>query len=368
VAFNINSNNTESVMSKKYKTAVYIGRFQPIHKAHLETVKKALDKAEQLIIFVGTDNRPRTIKNPFSTDERRLIIEDAIQEYFGEEVRKWEAGPSTSILKRVKIVGCRDYKYNNYNWSSEIFSKALANGATDGKDTILIGCMKDESSYYLKMFPQWSFKKVPYLYNLDATDVRTEVYETGNVNEYSEYLESTTIRKIERDLPKFQEEYEYYKKYKVSHSYADESIPYNPIHNTADALVIKSGCVLLVKRKFHPGKNKYALPGGFINEEESIKDSSLRELKEETGLRVPTRELEDKIKNYKYFDHPYRSLRGRVITHVFLYDLGYGALPRIREGSDAKGAEWVPMADVMKMEDELFEDHYDIIVQMTSKY
>lgn len=355
-------------MSKQYKTAVYIGRFQPIHKAHLETIEKALEKAEQLIIFIGTDNRPKTIKNPFSTDERKLIIQDAIQEHFGEEVRKWEAGPSTSILSRVKFIGCRDYKYNDYNWSSEIYSKALANGATSGKDTLLIGCMKDDTSYYLKMFPQWSFERVPYLYSLDATDIREEVYQTGTLDKYKEYVTPTTLLKLERTLPQFSDEYEYYTRYKKTHSYRDENIPYNPIHNTADALVIKSGCVLLVKRKFHPGKNKYALPGGFINEHESIRDASVRELKEETGIRVPTQELEDKIKNYKYFDHPYRSLRGRVITHVFLYDLGYGALPEIKEGSDAKGAQWIPMADVMKMEDELFEDHYDIIVQMTSKY
>lgn len=356
-------------MSKKYKTAVYVGRFQPIHKAHLETIEKALDKAEQLIIFVGTDNRPGDIKNPFTTSERKSIIEDAIQEHFGEEIRKWEAGPSTSILTRIKIIGCRDYKYNDYNWSSEIYSKALANGATDGKDTLLIGCMKDDTSYYLKMFPQWKFDKIPYLYELDATDIRTEVYETGEVKEFEKYIMKSTKKKVESLLPSYREEYEYYKNYKMNHSFADERIPYNPIHNTTDALVIKSGCVLLVKRKFHPGKNKYALPGGFIDENESIKESVLRELKEETGIRVPPRQLENSIKDYQYFDHPKRSLRGRVITHAFLFDLGYeGGLPSVKEGSDAKGTEWVPMADVMKMEDELFEDHYDIIVQMTSKY
>ncbi len=347
---------------------MYIGRFQPIHNAHLKTIETALDQANQLIIFVGTDNRPQTIKNPFTTSERKKIIRDAIQEYFGEEVGKWEAGPSTSITKRIKIVGCRDYKYNNYNWSSEIFSKALASGATSGKDTLLIGCMKDDTSYYLKMFPQWTFEKVPYMYDLNATDVRKEVFEKGKVDKYSKYLQESTIRKVNRSLSKFREEYEYYKAYKDKHSFKDQSISYSPIHNTTDALVIKSGCVLLVKRKFHPGINQYALPGGFIDRYESIEDSSLRELKEETGIRLPTRILRDKIVDRQTFDHPERSLRGRVITHVFLFDLGYGALPDIKEGSDAKGTEWVPMADVMKMEDELFEDHYDIICQMTSKY
>lgn len=355
-------------MGKKYKTAVYIGRFQPIHKAHLKTIETALEKAQQLIIFVGTDNRPPTIKNPFSTDERKSIIRDAIQEYFGEEVGKWEAGPSTSILTRIKIIGCRDYKYNNFNWSSEIYSKALANGASSDKDTLLIGCMKDDTSYYLQMFPQWTFEKVPYMYELDATDIRTEVFENGEVDEYRQYLQKTTIQKVNAKLPSFAEEYEYYKTYKEKHSFKDDKIPYDPIHNTVDALVIKSGCVLLVKRKFHPGINQYALPGGFIDRYESIEDAAIRELKEETRIRVPARILRDKIKDKQIFDHPERSLRGRVITHVSLFNLGHGALPDIKEGSDAKGAEWVPMSDVMKMEDQLFEDHYDIICQMTSKY
>lgn len=356
-------------MGKQYKTAVYIGRFQPIHKAHLKTIETALEKAEQLIIFVGTDNRPRTIKDPFTTEERKYIIEDSIQEYFGEEVRKWEAGPSTSILTRIKIVGCRDYKYNNYNWSSEIFSKALANGATSNKETLLLGCMKDESSYYLKMFPQWDFERIPYMYNLDATSVREEVYKNGEVDEYDEYLMDTTIKELNSKLPSFQEEFEYYQKYKDNHSFKNENIPYNPIHNTTDTVVVKSGCVLLIKRKFHPGINQYALPGGFLDSNEFIKESAIRELKEETRIKLPKSELEDKIKAYKYFDHPRRSLRGRVITHAFFIDLGYGPLPSVKKdgSSDTSGAEWVPMADVMKMEDELFEDHYDIIVNMTSK-
>lgn len=357
-------------MGKQYKTAVYIGRFQPIHLAHLETIERALEKAKQLIIFVGTDNRPKTIKNPFSTEERFDIIKDAIKEYFGEELKSsWTDFPKASVTDRIRLVGCRDYKYNNYNWSSEIFSKALANGATSDKDTVLIGCKKDESSYYLEMFPQWTLDEVDYLYDLDATDVRNRVYEKGNIGKYDKYLMNSTVEYIEHQLnkDKFVDEYEYYQNYKEMHKFKNPSLPYNAIHNTVDTVVVKSGCILLVKRKFHPGINQYALPGGFLDEKEFIKDSALRELKEETRIDVSKSELEKQIKEYRYFDHPERSLRGRIITHAFMIDLGYGPLPDIKEGSDAKGAEWVPMADVMKMEDELFEDHYDIIVNMTSK-
>lgn len=355
-------------MRKQYKTAVYIGRFQPIHNAHLETIKKALTKADQLLIFVGTDQRPCNIKNPFTTEKRIEIMTKAIKEYFGEPLTEtWSDKPKDSVLNNIKFVGCRDYMYNNYNWSSEIFSKALANGATPDKSTLLIGCFKDDTSYYLKMFPQWAFERMDYLWKLDSTDIRNEVYENGKVDEYKEYVQPSTVEYLNRILKERREEYQYYKSYKRDHCYSG-NVSYNPIHNTVDAVVIKSGCLLLVKRKFHPGINQYALPGGFVMEELSLKDSMLKELKEETRITIPKDELRKNIKSSKIFDHPRRSLRGRVITNVYMIDLGYGALPSVKEGSDASGAEWVPMADVMKMEDTLFEDHYDIIINMTSKY
>lgn len=355
-------------MGNQYKTAVYIGRFQPIHNAHLETISKALDKADKLLLFVGTDQRPTNIKNPFTTSERIEIITKAIKEYFGEPIReKWSDYPPESVMNRIKFIGCRDYMYNNYNWSSEIFSKALAHGATSDKDTLLIGCLKDDTSFYLKMFPQWTFERVPYMWQLNSTDVRNEVYETGSVGKYKEYIQPTTAEYLGMIPKEIREEYQYYKQYKEDHQYQGD-VSYNPIHNTVDAVVIKSGCLLLVKRKFHPGINQYALPGGFVMENLSLEDSMLKELKEETRIKIPKDELRKQIKSSKIFDHPRRSLRGRVITNVYLVDLGYGALPEIKEGSDASGAEWVPMADVMKMEDLLFEDHYDIIINMTSKY
>ena len=358
-------------MGKQYETAVYIGRFQPIHLAHLETIERALEKAKQLIIFVGTDSRPQTIKNPFNTKERFGIIKNAIKEYFNEPLnRPWSDFPKGSITDRIKLVGCRDYLYNNYNWSSEIFSKAIAKGATNDDSTLLLGCKKDESSYYLDMFQKWDFEEVDYLYELDATDIRTHVYEKGKVGKYAKYLMESTAEEVEKTLTdkRLVNEYDYYQQYKETHSFKNPSLPYEPIHNTVDAVVIKSGCVLLVKRKFHPGINQYALPGGFLDSTEFIEDATIRELREETRIDVSQNELKDKIESYKVFDHPQRSLRGRVVTHVRLIDLGYGPLPDIKEGSDAKGAEWVPIADVMKMEDELFEDHYDIIVKLTSKY
>ena len=357
-------------MSKQYKTAVYIGRMQPIHKAHLESIKTALDLAETLIIVVGSYNRSRSIKNPFSYEDRVGLIKESLKEFFGETDKNWK-DKSPSVLDRIMFIPVRDYMYNDYKWASEIYSKCISGGATENKSTVIVGCLKDDSSYYLKMFPQWSFKRIPYLYNLDATHIRNEWFEWGKLEKYSEYVSDYVQNKMNllaaynKELySDLKAEYEFLKEHKRMWDVA----PYPVTFTTVDTLVIKSGCVLLIKRGTQLGKNQYAMPGGYLNGGETIEDGALRELKEETHIVVPPAVLKGSIKDVKVFDHPKRSLRGRIITHVHLIDLGYGPLPEVKGGDDASGAFWLPMADVFQSEDKFFEDHYDIIVNMTSKY
>ena len=357
-------------MSKQYKTAVYIGRMQPIHKAHLESIKTALDLAESLIIVVGSYNRAKSVKNPFSYEERVVLIKESLKEFFGETDKNWK-DRTDSILNRITFIPVRDYMYNDYKWASEIYSKCIANGATETKSTVIVGCVKDDSSYYLKMFPQWSMKRIPYLYNLDATHIRNEWFETGELKKYSEYVSPYTLKEMNRiasyDKSLYSDlkaEFDFLKEHKRMWDVA----PYPVTFTTVDTLVIKSGCVLLIKRGTQLGKNQYAMPGGYLNANEGIEDGALRELKEETHIVVPPAVLKGSIKDVKVFDHPKRSLRGRIITHVHLIDLGYGPLPEVKGGDDASGAFWLPIADVFQSEEKFFEDHYDIIVNMTSKY
>ena len=54
-------------MTKKYDTLVFIGRFQPVHNAHLEIIRRATTLARQVVIIVGSANQPRTYKNPFTS-------------------------------------------------------------------------------------------------------------------------------------------------------------------------------------------------------------------------------------------------------------------------------------------------------------
>jgi bifunctional NMN adenylyltransferase/nudix hydrolase len=154
-------------------------------------------------------------------------------------------------------------------------------------------------------------------------------------------------------------EKEFIEKYKSQYS----SLPYPPIFVTTDAVVVQSGHVLLVKRRAEPGKGLWAFPGGFVNAagDKSIEDAMLRELNEETNIKLPEKVLRGSIEKVKVFDSPTRSKRGRTITHAFYIHLKDGEwnLPKIRASDDAEKAEWVPLHRVKS--DDMFEDHVDIL-------
>jgi bifunctional NMN adenylyltransferase/nudix hydrolase len=139
------------------------------------------------------------------------------------------------------------------------------------------------------------------------------------------------------------------------------SLPYPPIFSTADAIVIQSGHVLMIRRRAEPGRGLWALPGGYVNAltDKSVEAAAIRELREETMIKVPAPVLRGNIKDSRVFDAIDRSPRGRIITHAFKIVLPDGELPRVKGNDDAEKARWVPIAEVKS--EECFEDHYEII-------
>ncbi len=93
--------------------------------------------------------------------------------------------------------------------------------------------------------------------------------------------------------------------------------------------------VLLVQRGAPPFKDRWALPGGFIHEDEPLEQAALRELDEETGVR------DVYLEQLYTFGDPARDPRGRVIT-VAYYALIASDRQTLAAGSDAAAARWFP--------------------------
>ena len=95
--------------------------------------------------------------------------------------------------------------------------------------------------------------------------------------------------------------------------------------------------VLLIRRKGEPFKGCWALPGGFVNENESLERAAARELHEETGLTVSPSKLE----MLGAFGDPGRDPRGHTVTVAFV--TFRATETSIHPGDDAVEAEWHPL-------------------------
>ncbi len=330
--------------NRPYGTLVLIGRFQPLHNAHLEIIKRCTALADHLVIVVGSAHQPRTYKNPFSFEERAQMIRNATR----------------NLSLQIHVEANIDTIYNDQAWAVRV--QSIVSKYATGKVGI-IGHKKDESSFYLDMFPQWKFVNVDKIEPLGATDIR-DLYFKRDAN--MRFIEGVVPMSTFNFLTEFKEtpeyeqvirEREFVENYKKQYA----SLPYPPIFVTADAVVIQSGHVLMIKRRSEPGKGLWALPGGFVNAntDKSVEDAAIRELREETGIKVPSPVLRGSIIRSRVFDAVNRSARGRTITHAYHIQLPDGDLPKVKGNDDAEKARWVPISDVRS--EECFEDHFEIL-------
>lgn len=332
---------------KKYDTLVLIGRFQPLHSAHLEIIKRATALTDQLVVIVGSAKQPRTYKNPFTFAERREMILDATR----------------GLDLQVYVESNTDTIYNDQAWAVRVQGIVSKYRVLGGAGVGIIGHKKDDSSFYLDMFPQWGYENVDKIEPLSAVDIRDLYFKTDvNMKFVRAVVPESTFGFLEtfRTGAEFRQIIRE-REFITEHNKQYAGLKYPPIFSTADAVVVQSGHVLMIRRRAEPGKGLWALPGGYVNArtDKTVEDAAIRELREETQIRVPAPVLRGSIVRSKVFDAIDRSPRGRIITHAFYIQLPDGELPKVKGSDDAEKARWVPIAEVRS--EECFEDHYEIL-------
>lgn len=118
---------------------------------------------------------------------------------------------------------------------------------------------------------------------------------------------------------------------------------------TVDVILRKNDQILLIQRKNEPYKDHWALPGGFVEENEDLEVAAQRELQEETSISA------SKLSQVGAFGKPFRDPRHHTISVVYFADV-----PEETEAiaaDDAKEAAWFDIHNLP----ELAFDHQEII-------
>jgi bifunctional NMN adenylyltransferase/nudix hydrolase len=331
--------------------AVYIGRFQPFHDGHRETLKRALSMARQVILLKGSSNLHISPKNPWSYDECKRYIEYNIDDL--------------DAKGRIIIRDLNDVPYNDTAWQTQVRGIVEAVIGRPNADVALIGFNKDPSTYYLDMFPEWSKINVQNQYGtINATGIRKQFFQETPI--ISEFL-SQKVRAALKGYA-FTPEFKWLlNEVKFLDGYQKEwgQGPFI----TTDSVATQSGHILLIRRKFPPYAGALALPGGFVNQYERIIDGTVRELKEETRIadqhgEIPAGKLRSFITGTEIFDDPGRDPRGRLVTHAsrFIFP---DAKERwtVRGDDDAEHAQWHSLHELDPTQ--FMADHWFIIQKMT---
>ena len=150
--------------------AVYIGRFQPPHRAHLNTMQGALERHAHLLVLPGSANLARSVKNPWSAPERVRMIRAAL------------AGAGAD-LRRVRFAPLPD-EFDANLWAAGVRAAVGTRGA------VLVGFEKDATSSYLRWFPEWEAEASPVTPGLNATDLRRAYFTGGPVGDVPDAVQA----------------------------------------------------------------------------------------------------------------------------------------------------------------------------------
>jgi bifunctional NMN adenylyltransferase/nudix hydrolase len=339
---------------------VVIGRFSPYTVTQHAALLNALQQPGRIAVVIGSAYHARTPRDPFTWQERQAMIELCLPE---------------NAAGRIAFVPVRDY-YDDERWAAAV-KRAVQAVLPDTRRPQLVPTSTQNLECYHQWLPDWpqlepegpAVDDKALLRALLAGDEQSELGIAPRRHPIETALavvapmmppEMIGYLRAWAKLPHYGE--------MVAEQRSNEEenakwngAPYPVIFSTVDSVVRAADHVVLVKRKNRPGKGLWALPGGFVDPHERLLASAIRELHEETAIGIPSATLKRRLKEVLVFDHPDRAMRARTITHAHYFELQDERLPGVRGSDDAAHAEWIPIARLPQLEDQLFEDHFHIL-------
>jgi bifunctional NMN adenylyltransferase/nudix hydrolase len=336
---------------------VLIGRFAPFNRRHEDGLRAVLSNWRQVVVVITSAFQPPSPKNPFSWQQRAEMIRLCLND---------------DETARVKFVPVRDH-HRDDRWADEVARGAYEQlpGANHRQFTVVDPEFNDPGDYpfdYPRVLPRWGYHSMPVAKRPaappDSATIRSVLLSVESearaaalaflkdavpvaVRQYlSAWWESPVRERLANET-------EWIRQYRKRWP-AEQAM-------TVDAVVTCSQHVLLIERGEGAGAGLFAIPGGFLEKGERFYEGAKRELREETGLGYIGDGLDVAFVQAEVFDRPDRSMRARIVTVAHLFDLKSTPLPDVQGRDDARRALWVPIASLLGMEEQFFEDHFQIL-------
>lgn len=333
--------------------AVCAGHFQPLHRHDLTLIQTALRHAHRVVVGLAGAWLARSPAHPLSWGERADLIRASLPPREAE---------------RLRFLPLREL--GNVDRNAQALREGVARLSSEAPDTLLrvLPAGQPEAAW-------WHAMATAPVLQASAPDGRPWPDEAAlrdlwfnadspsrGLARLAPYLAPDTLKALgdQVDADRYEAlraEWRTLRQQREAWAVA----PYPPVFVTVDAVVRCAGQVLLIRRDRHPGAGLLALPGGFLEQQDTLLESALREVQEETQLDLPAAEWRAALQGVAVFDAPGRSQRGRTITHAHFFDLGQRPLPPVRGDDDAREALWMPQSDLAGLEEQFFDDHFGVL-------
>lgn len=318
-----------------FDLTVEIGKTDPPHLGHYDGSESYYFLADKHLRLVGSAGFSPNLRVALPYEQRRLLLET------GTRLRRYPD---------VEILPLRDYG-DDARWQEEV-RRTVSTVAPGATKVLLIGASKDESSYYLKLFPEWEFFEAPMRRHggriVSASELRLAWLE-GTLSEHKElldewayqYLLSLSGSEVHRRLG---EELEHLR-----------SLALPSLIKALDGVVVCHDHLLLVRRSSYIGRGLLALPSlSSIDGEDGL--SRLMGHLEEL-IAVESRELRASLSQAPVEMRSWRFYGSKsIVTGIPLY-LPFDYLPEIRE----EGVKWVPLQELPAVFSEVWADQMLLI-------